>query len=141
MPWNSGRSATLDVMVDTLGSAYLQQSAITGAGAAETAASGGARVFAARGKRLCCRPPPPSDVFRSLKRYISSVHFQKFSNLAYFFTVNISSTFFSHPKVPRRRVTPLDTPRPSNQIGILIFLWLQGDNGVDCEQYAKLSCI
>jgi len=40
LPWNSGRSATWDVtMVDTLGSAYLQQSAITGASAAETAAA------------------------------------------------------------------------------------------------------
>ena len=41
LPWNSGRSATWDVItvVDTLGSAYLQQSAITGASAAETAAA------------------------------------------------------------------------------------------------------
>jgi len=39
LPWNSGRSATWDVtVVDTLGNAYLQQSAITGASAAETAA-------------------------------------------------------------------------------------------------------
>ena len=39
LPWNSGRSATWDVtVVDTLGSAYLQQSSITGASAAETAA-------------------------------------------------------------------------------------------------------
>jgi len=40
LPWNSGRSATWDVtVVDTLGSAYLQQSAITGASATETAAA------------------------------------------------------------------------------------------------------
>ena len=40
LPWNSGRSTTWDVtVVDTLGSAYLQQSAITGASAAETAAA------------------------------------------------------------------------------------------------------
>ena len=39
LPLNSGRSATWDVtVVDTFGSAYLQQSAITGASAAETAA-------------------------------------------------------------------------------------------------------
>jgi len=39
LPWNSGRSATWDVtVVDTLGNAYLQQSAITSASAAETAA-------------------------------------------------------------------------------------------------------
>jgi len=39
LPWNSGRSATWDVIVvDTLGNAYLQQSAITSASAAETAA-------------------------------------------------------------------------------------------------------
>ena len=71
--------------------------------------SGGTRVFAARGKRLCCHPPP-SGVFRNLKRYISGVHFQKFSNFSIFFTVNISTIFFSHPKVPRCRGTPLDTP-------------------------------
>ena len=73
------------------------------------ARSGGARVFAARGKCLCCRPPSPSGVFRNLKRYILGVHFQKFSNFSIFFTVNIS-TNFSHPKVPRRRGSPLDTP-------------------------------
>jgi len=40
MPWNSGRCATWDVtVVDTLGSAYIQQSAISGASAAETAAT------------------------------------------------------------------------------------------------------
>jgi len=40
LPWNSGRRATWDVtVVDTLGRAYLQQSAITGASAAETAAA------------------------------------------------------------------------------------------------------
>jgi len=41
LPWNSGRSATWDVtVVDTLlGNAYLQQSAITSASAAETAAA------------------------------------------------------------------------------------------------------
>jgi len=40
LPWNSGRSATWDVtVVDTLGSAYLQQSAVTSASAAETAAA------------------------------------------------------------------------------------------------------
>jgi len=40
LPLNSGRSATWDVtVVDTFGSAYLQQSAITGASAAETAAA------------------------------------------------------------------------------------------------------
>jgi len=39
LPWNSGRSATSVVtVVDTLGNAYLQQSAITSASAAETAA-------------------------------------------------------------------------------------------------------
>ena len=39
LPWNSGRSATWDVtVVDTLGNAYLQQSAITSASTAETAA-------------------------------------------------------------------------------------------------------
>jgi len=39
LPWNSGRSATWDVtVVDTLGNAYLQQSAITSASADETAA-------------------------------------------------------------------------------------------------------
>jgi len=39
LPWNSGRSVTWDVtVVDTLGNAYLQQSAITSASAAETAA-------------------------------------------------------------------------------------------------------
>jgi len=38
LPWNSGRSATWDVtVVDTLGNAHLQQSAITSASAAETA--------------------------------------------------------------------------------------------------------
>ena len=38
LPWNSGRSATWDVtVVDTLGNAYLQQSVITSASAAETA--------------------------------------------------------------------------------------------------------
>ena len=58
--------------------------------------SGGERVFAARGKRLCCRPPPPpSGVFRNLTRYISCVHFQKFSNFSIFFTVNISTIFFT----------------------------------------------
>jgi len=40
LPWNSGRSAAWDVtMVDTLDNAYLQQSAITGASAAETTAA------------------------------------------------------------------------------------------------------
>jgi len=40
LPWNSGRSATWDVtVVDTLGNAYLQQSAVTSASAAETAAA------------------------------------------------------------------------------------------------------
>jgi hypothetical protein len=40
MPWNSGRCATWDVtVVDTLGGAYIQQSAISGASAAETAAA------------------------------------------------------------------------------------------------------
>jgi len=62
--------------------------------------SGGATVFAARGKRLCCRPP--------------GVHFQKFSNFSIFFTVNIS-TIFSHPKVPR--FPARYAPGPSNQIG------------------------
>jgi len=38
LPWNSERSATWDVMVETLGNAYLQQSAIISASAAETAA-------------------------------------------------------------------------------------------------------
>jgi len=39
LPWNSGRSATWDVtVVDTLEKAFLQQSAITSASAAETAA-------------------------------------------------------------------------------------------------------
>ena len=39
LPWNSGYSVTWDVtVVDTLGNAYLQQSAITSARAAETAA-------------------------------------------------------------------------------------------------------
>jgi len=39
LPWNSECSATWDVtVVDTLGNAYLQQSAITSASAAETAA-------------------------------------------------------------------------------------------------------
>ena len=39
LPWNSERSATWDVtVVDTLGNAYLQQSAITSASADETAA-------------------------------------------------------------------------------------------------------
>jgi len=39
LPWNSGRNATWDVtVVDTLGNAYLQQSVITSASAAETAA-------------------------------------------------------------------------------------------------------
>jgi len=39
LPWNSWRSATWDVtVVDTLVNAYLQQSAITSASAAETAA-------------------------------------------------------------------------------------------------------
>jgi len=39
LPWNSGHSATWEVtVVDTLGNAYLQQSAITSASAAETAA-------------------------------------------------------------------------------------------------------
>jgi len=39
LPWNSGRSATWDVtVVDTLWNAYVQQSAITSASAAETAA-------------------------------------------------------------------------------------------------------
>ena len=40
-------------------------------------------------------PPPPSGVFRNLKRYISGVHFQKFSNFSIFFTVNISTIFFT----------------------------------------------
>ena len=40
MPWQSGRCATWDVtVVDTLGAAYLSQSAITAASAAETAAT------------------------------------------------------------------------------------------------------
>jgi len=39
LPWNSGHSATWDVtVVGTLGNAYLQQSDITSASAAETAA-------------------------------------------------------------------------------------------------------
>jgi len=39
LPWNSGRSATWDVaVVDTLGNAYRQQSGVTSASAAETAA-------------------------------------------------------------------------------------------------------
>jgi len=39
LPWNSRCSATWDVtVVDTLGNTYLQQSAITSASAAETAA-------------------------------------------------------------------------------------------------------
>jgi len=39
LPWNSGRSATWYVtVVDTLWNVYLQQSAITSASAAETAA-------------------------------------------------------------------------------------------------------
>jgi len=40
LPWNSGRSATWDdTVVDTLGNAYPQQSAITGASVAETSAA------------------------------------------------------------------------------------------------------
>jgi len=58
--------------------------------------NGGARVFAARGKRLCCRSPPPSGVFRNLKRYISGVHFQQFSNFSIFFHSKYQY-IFSHP--------------------------------------------
>jgi len=54
-------------------------------------------------------PPPPSGVFRNLKRYISGVHCQKFSNFSIFFTVNISKKKFHIQKVPRRRGSPLDT--------------------------------
>ena len=61
------------------------------------------------GANVCVAAAPPCGVFRNLKRYISGVHFQKFSNFSIFFTVNIS-TNFSHPKVPRRRGSPLDTP-------------------------------
>jgi len=76
-----------------------------------------ARGYLPPGANVCVVAPPPSGVFRNLKRKISGVHFQKFSNFSIFFTVDIS-TIFSHPKVPRRRGSPLDTPPgPSNQIG------------------------
>ena len=65
------------------------------------------------GKRLCCRPPPPSGIFRNLKRYISGVHFQKFSNVSVFFTVNIS-IFFHIQRCPGVGVP--HAPGPSNQI-------------------------
>ena len=104
--------------------------------------SGGARVFAARGKRLCCAPLPYPVAYLEIWKGAFRVYiFRSFQILAYFFTVNIS-TFFSHPNVPRRIGVPrsirpwsLQSDRQS------IFLWLQGDNGVDCEQYAKLRCI
>ena len=86
--------------------------------------SGGARVFAARGKRLCCRPPP-SGVFRNLKRYISSVHFQKFSNFSIFFTV-ISVQFFHIQRCPGVGVPRSIRPWPIQSDRQLIFLWLQG---------------
>ena len=69
-----------------------------------------ARGYLPPGANVCvAAPPPPSGVFTNLKRYISGVQFQKFSNFIIFFTVNIS-TIFLHPKVPRRRGSPLDTP-------------------------------
>ena len=52
-------------------------------------------------------PPPPNGVFRNLKRYISGVHFQKFSNFSIFFTVNISTIFFTSKGA---QVSLLDTP-------------------------------
>jgi len=75
---------------------------------------GGARVFAARGKRLCCRPPPTQ--WRSY-RYVEiwkvhfrfSLHFQKCSNFSIFFTVSISTIFFTS-KGAHASGTPLDTP-------------------------------
>ena len=74
-----------------------------------------ARGYLAPGANVCVAAPhPPSGVFTGMfksERYISGVHFQKCSNFSIFFTVNIS-TIFSHPKVPRRKGTPLDTPWP-----------------------------
>ena len=120
---NNGGCSPLDNCTNTPGSHTC--TCIEGYDGEGLNCSGGARVFAARGKRLCCPPPsPPSGVFRNLKRYISGVHFQKFSNFSIFFTVNIS-TIFSHPKVPRRRGSPLDTPPSLQSDRQLIFLWLQ----------------
>ena len=71
--------------------------------------SGGARVFAARGKRLCCRPPHPVAYLEIWKGTFQVYIFRSFQILAHFFAVNIS-TIFLHPKVPRRRGTSLNTP-------------------------------
>ena len=69
-------------------------------------------VFAARGKRLCCRPVPTHpvaylQVCRNLKGTFQVYIFKNVHILAYFFTVNIIQFFFTS-NVPRR--TPLDTP-------------------------------
>ena len=91
----------------------------------------GARVFAARGKRLCC-PPPPSGVFRNLKRYISGVHFQKFLNFSIFFKVNISTIFFHIQRCLGVGVPCSIWPWSLQSDRQLIFLWLRGDSGVEC---------
>jgi len=79
----------------------------------EIVTSGGARVFAARGKCMCCplptHPVAHLQVCRHLRGTFQVYIFKKCSNFSIFFTVNIS-TIFSHPKVPRRKGTPLDTP-------------------------------
>ena len=64
-----------------------------------------------------------------------------FSNFSILFTVNIS-TIFSHPKVPRRRGSPLDMPlAPAIRSAIDILMVTINGSGVDCELYAKLWCI
>ena len=52
----------------------------------ETMLTVAARGYLPPGANVCvAAPPPPSGVFRNLKRYISGVHFQKFSNFSIFF--------------------------------------------------------
>ena len=59
---------------------------------------------------VCVAPLHPV-AYLEIWRYISCVHFQKFSNFSIFFHSKYHiSTIFSHPKVPWRMGTPLDTP-------------------------------
>jgi len=56
-----------------------------------------ARGYLPPGANVCVAAlPPPSGVSRNLKRYISGVHFQKFSNFSIFFHSKYQYNF-SHP--------------------------------------------
>ena len=136
---NNGGCSPLDNCTNTPGSHTC--TCIEGYDGEGLNCSGGARVFAARGKRLCCPPPQPVAYLEIWKGTFQMYIFRSFQILAYI-SQKISVQFFSHPKMPRvpRSIRPWSLQSDRQ----LIFLWLQGwqsCNGVDCEQYAKLGCI